>query len=204
MAKQTELKYYKWEKSNPFEEVNEKKGAHAMRYNYIASAFCCFECWWVNGWEKYSKTEGTTWMQFFEKHKEPQSVFESLEAALIAYGFALDEEWCSCACKRYTLYLCEHAHLERFYKPQFSIVPADELPSYYKWYKGEAQNPYKYYSDIKKGVYANMWWELEHGHFMSTENLQISSQQWHEFVQGKIDRVADADKERYWQSYNGK
>ena len=204
-ANEQEMRYYKGEKSNPFEEINEKQGAHAERYNYIAGWFWNFECWWALGWDKYKGVEGTTWMYFFEQHKEPQKEFKSLEAALVAFGFALDEEWCSCACKRYITYLYNNAHLERFYKPLFNIVPADELPSYYKWYKGENSNPYKYYSDIERGVLANMWWELEHGHYMATENLQISSQQWHSFVQGKIDRVAGANKEaqqKHWESYN--
>ena len=49
MAKQTELKYYKGEKSNPFEEINEKQGLHAMRYNQLASLLWYFEYYWEHG-----------------------------------------------------------------------------------------------------------------------------------------------------------
>lgn len=204
MAKE-QLKYYKGEKSNPFEEVNETQGAWCQRYNRIASAFWNFECWWANGWEKYRKIEGTTWLYFFEQYKEPQSEFESFEDALVGYGFALKEEWCNNACKRYTLLLYDNAQLERFYKPLFNIVTEDELPSYYKWYKGEGQNPYKNILNTEKGRKANMWWELEHGHFMGTDNLHISNKQWQEHVQQKIERVAGAsadEQQRYWDSYN--
>lgn len=50
-------RYYKGERTNPFEEINDKQGAWCMRYNEIAAMFWYVEYYWVNGAEKYSKLE---------------------------------------------------------------------------------------------------------------------------------------------------
>ncbi|MDO4930090.1 MAG: hypothetical protein Q4E59_03040 [Bacteroidales bacterium] len=159
-----DLRYYKGEKSNPFEEVNEKQGAWCNRYNPIASAFWFFEYHWANGWSKYSKLEVRRSDLYFEAHKEPQKDFSSLEDALCAFVYSINDSWAQTSCSRWCTYLHENGTKERFYKPAGSYVPADEVPSYLHWYRGEGANPFEFTNSTK-----SFWWGFEYAWYKSSE-----------------------------------
>lgn len=172
-----ELKYYKGEASNPYEETNDKQGLWCQRYNDTASMLWCFEYHWANGWGKYSQLEERNPSYYFELHKEPQKEFGSILEALQAFALHSYSGALRNGSKRWVQYVYEHGMAERFYKPLHNIVPAKEVPSYLHWYHGEAQNPY----NLDPQGTRSFWWDFERGWYTSAEEL--SQKAWEEYLQ---------------------
>ena len=172
-----ELKYYKGEAENPFEEVNEQQGAWCMRYNQVASMLWFFEYHWANGWEKYSKLSPQNKSYYFELYKQPQKQFATIFEALHAFAQHSYTGILRNGSMRWVKYVYEHATLERFYKPTYNVVPADEVPSYLHWYRGEEHNPYTHEPNTStKGF----WWDFEFNWYKSAEKL--GEQQWKQYL----------------------
>lgn len=175
MAKQ-ELKYYKGEKNNPFEEINEKQGAYAMRYNQLASLLWFFEYYWQHGWAGYKKLEDRLECYFFEAIPKPQEEFESLEDALAAFSSYNGTGWLH-GCKDWAVYVYENALHERFYKPQCQIVPKDDVPKYLLYWDGSTWNKWRAQSTTK-GSGRSMWWNFEAGWYRMTPKELRTEANW--------------------------
>lgn len=173
-----ELKYYHGEASNPYEEINEQQGAHCMRYNAVASMLWDFEYHWANGWDKYSKLPAPrNQSYYFELHKQPQKDFATIQDALQSFAFEPYSGILRNGSLRWLQYVYDHAMLERFYKPIYNVVPADEIPSYLHWYRGEEQNPYRHEpNNSTKGF----WWGFEQGWYKTAEKL--GKQEWEQYL----------------------
>lgn len=152
-------RYYKGEHTNPFEEVNDKQGAWCMRYNEIAAMFWYVEYYWVNGAEKYSKLEERNPAYFFEKYKEPQKEFANIIDAILEFStHSFAHKLIKNGCKLWIEYLYKHGIEERFYSPQFEVTK--DYPIYFRWYKGEATNPFSYLKSNTE-INAGFWWDFE-------------------------------------------
>lgn len=173
-----ELKYYHGEASNPYEEINEQQGAHCMRYNAVASMLWDFEYHWANGWAKYSKLPAPrNQSYYFEMYKQPQKQFATIFEALHAFAQHSYTGILSNGCKRWLQYVYDHAMQERFYKPIFNVVPADEIPTYLHWYRGEEHNPYNHEPNTSTKYF---WWDFEYNWYKCTEKL--GEQVWEEYL----------------------
>ena len=161
----TKYLYYKGELTNPFEEINDKQGAWCERYNDTASMLWCFEYHWANGWAKYSQLEERNTSYYFELHKEPQKEFGSILEALQAFALHSYSGALKNGSKRWVQYVYENGMAERFYKPLHNIVPATEVPSYLRWYHGEAQDPYT----LDTRGTRSFWWDFERNWYTTTE-----------------------------------
>lgn len=163
-----EYKYYKQgQESNPYLEITETQGAHAMRFNIVAVEFWFFEFHWANGWSKFCKLEEKAPDLYFEQFKEPQKEFANIDDALEAffnYKHGSNYPFLNNSCKRWRSYLYEHGMEERFYTPLHTIIPTESLPAYLHWYKGESQNPHIYTNSPKR-----FWWDFESVWFAETE-----------------------------------
>ena len=171
-------RYYKGEKDNPFEEINENQGAWCNRYNQIASVLWFFEYHWVNGLDKYNKLPDRIDGLYFTSNSDPLKEFDSLETALCAFIFSLNYPWAGTTCRRWCNYIYENALNERFFKPLGHIVPANEMPSYLKYYHGEIDKPIEYL-----GTQKYIFWDLELNWYKNAE------------------RITKSDFERYREAY---
>lgn len=190
MAKQVELKYYKGEKSNPFEEVNEKQGAWCQRYNAVASILWWFEYHWTNGWEAYRKLEEQHPSYYFELHKEPQKEFESLEDALAVFVFEshLHYPLHNVSSRAWQQYIYQNAWHERFYKGVYNVLPKEDVPAYLLYYHGEGADPYQYRSDTR-GAAKSFWWGFEMAWY--TSNNKHSKERFEEHLHGYLMRNSE-------------
>ncbi len=171
------LKYYKGEASNPYEETNEKQGLWCQRYNAVASMLWDFEYHWANGWDKYSKLVGRNPSYYFELHKQPQKEFSNIQQALQAFSMQAYSGLLANGSARWLQYVYDHAMQERFYKPVYNVVPADEVPAYLHWYKGEAQNPFQHEpASSTKGF----WWDFEANWYKRADKL--GKQEWEQYL----------------------
>ncbi|MCM1439496.1 MAG: hypothetical protein NC131_09910 [Roseburia sp.] len=185
----TKYLYYKGERTNPFEEVNDQQGAWCERYNDTASMLWCFEYHWANGWAKYSQLEERNPSYYFELHKEPQKEFGNILEALQAFALHSYSGILHNGCLRWVQYVYEHGMAERFYKPLYNVVPAKEVPSYLRWYHGEAQNPY----DLDQRGTRSFWWNFERGWYTTAEDL--SQKAWEEYLRSWfINRVWNSSR----------
>lgn len=182
-----ELKYYHGEASNPYEEINEQQGAHCMRYNTVASMLWDFEYHWANGWAKYSKLPAPRNISlYFEQHKQPQKDFANIQEALQAFAFANPYSGIlQYGSPRWLQYVYDNAMLERFYKPLFNVVPADEVPSYLHWYKGEEQNPYTHEPSTSTKAF---WWGFEYNWYKTADQLneQAFTKHLHDYIASRM------------------
>lgn len=183
-----ELKYYHGEASNPYEEINEQQGAHCMRYNTVASMLWDFEYHWANGWAKYSKLPAPRNISlYFEQHKQPQKDFPNIQEALQAFAFANPYSGIlQYGSPRWLQYVYDNAMLERFYKPLFNVVPADEAPSYLHWYKGESENPYTHQPSTSTKAF---WWNFEYNWYKQAEKL--GEKEWQDYLHSWFVRSYD-------------
>lgn len=183
-----ELKYYHGEAENPYMEVNETQGAWCMRYNDTAAMLWDFEYWWANGWDKYSKLVGKNRAYFFELHKQPQKEYANMQEAL--YDFAGDNYSGILyrGCPRWVQYVYDNAHKERFYKPVHNVVPADEIPSYLHWYRGEEKCPY---NNEPSGSTKGFWWDFEYWWYKTTEHQ--SKEAWLAYLHSWFVRCCDTN-----------
>ena len=181
-----ELKYYHGEASNPYEEINDQQGAWCMRYNTVASMLWDFEYHWANGWAKYSKLPAPrNQSNYFEQHKQPQKDFANILEALQSFAQSAYSGILRNGSARWLQYLYDNAMQERFYKPVFNVVPADNIPSYLHWYKGEAHNPYTHEpSNSTKGF----WWDFEYNWYKSADKLgkQLWEQYLHDYMASRM------------------
>ena len=180
MAKQTELKYYKGEKSNPFEEINEKQGLHAMRYNQLASLLWYFEYYWEHGWKGLQKLENVPTHVFFGGIPEPQKQFSSFEDALVAFASSQYTGWLN-GCMDWVLYVYEHAQEERFYQPQCQIVLKEELPKYLLYWDGSTFCRWKLQSTTK-GTARSFWWDFESIWYRNTPRKKRTEAGWRQYL----------------------
>lgn len=183
------LKYYHGEASNPYEEINEQQGAHCMRYNTVASMLWDFEYHWANGWDKYSKLKQRNRSYYFELYKQPQKQFANIQEAIHAFSQHAYSGILEYGSPRWLQYVYDNAMRERFYKPIYNVVPADEIPSYLHWYKGEEQNPYTHEPSTSTKAF---WWSFEYNWFKKAEQLgkQAFTQHLHDYI---ASRMPDTD-----------
>ena len=180
MAKQTELKYYKGEKSNPFEEINEKQGLHAMRYNQLASLLWYFEYYWEHGRKGLQKLENVPTHVFFGGIPEPQKQFSSFEDALVAFASSQYTGWLN-GRMHWVLYVYEHAQEERFYQPQCQIVLKEELPKYLLYWDGSTFCRWKLQSTTK-GTARSFWWDFESSWYRNTPRKKRTEAGWRQYL----------------------
>ena len=185
MAKE-QLKYYKGEKSNPFEEVNETQGAWCQRYNRIASILWFFEYHWENGWETYRKLEPRLNCYYFEFYPQPQRTFKTLESALEAFASYTSSDLL-CGCKDWAVYLYENAMQERFYEPACQIVLKKDVPKYLLYWNGTTWNEWQYKSN-QKSVGCSYWWNFEYKWYSNTPNTERTEANWQKYLQEYIMR----------------
>lgn len=180
-----ELKYYHGEASNPYEETTDKQGLWCMRYNQVASMLWDFEYHWANGWAKYSKLEQRNQSWYFEQHKQPQKDFASIQQALQAFAQQPTSGLLYNGSPRWLQYVYDNAMLERFYKPTFHVVPADEVPSYLNWYKGESENPYRHEPQNSTKAF---WWGFEYDWYKTAGQLnqQAFTQHLHDYIASRM------------------
>ena len=181
-----ELKYYHGESSNPYEEVTETQGLHCQRYNVVASMLWCFEYHWANGWSKYKQLQCRNRNIYFEVHPQPQKDFANIQEALRAFSIGSHAGLLRNGSPRWLQYVYDNAMRERFYKPTYNIVPADEVPAYLHWYKGEADSPYQHEpANSTKGF----WWNFEMNWYRCADT--ISETAWNEYLHGWLVRCFD-------------
>lgn len=185
-----ELKYYKGEASNPYEEINDQQGLWCERYNEVASMLWDFEYHWANGWAKYSKLPAPrNQSYYFELYPQPQKQFTTIQDALQAFSQHSYTGILANGSARWLQYVYDHAMQERFYKPLYNVVPADEIPSYLRWYKGEVRNPYQH--EPAKSTKA-FWWNFEQGWYKTAERL--GKQKWEQYLHDYIaSRIPESD-----------
>lgn len=172
-----EYKYYHGETANPFNEVNDQQGLWCMRYNEVAAMLWDFEYHWANGWDKYSKLKGRNPAYYFELYKQPQQSFKNMQEALQRFAQDNYSHLLYLGSPRWVQYVYDNAMDERFYQPTFNVVPADEIPSYLHWYKGEANNPYTHERpDSTKGF----WWNFEFNWYKCAKKL--GRQEWKDYL----------------------
>lgn len=186
MAKQTELKYYKGEKNNPFEMIDEQQGLHTMRYNQLASLLWYFEYYWEHGWEGLQKLDDVPTQVFFEAIPEPQKRYSSLEEALVAFASWQHTGWLY-GCKDWVLYMYEHAMEERFYQPQCQIVPKEELPKYLLYWDGSTYCRWLQQSTTK-GTSRSFWWYFESSWYRDTPRKERTKAGWRQYLQDYLMR----------------
>lgn len=185
-----ELKYYKGEASNPYEEINDKQGLWCERYNEVASMLWDFEYHWANGWAKYSKLPAPrNQSYYFELYPQPQKQFATIQDALQAFSQHSYTGILANGSARWLQYVYDHAMQERFYKPLYNVVPADEIPSYLRLYKGEVRNPYQH--EPAKST-KSFWWNFEQGWYKTAEKL--GKQEWEQYLHDYIaSRIPESD-----------
>lgn len=189
------LKYYKGETSNPYEEINEKQGAWCNRYNPIASAMWFFEYHWVNGLDKYKLLPIRRQDNYFKLYKNPQKEFDSLDSALCAFVFSVNELWGGTNCKRWCNYLYENAMQERFFSPVGHVVPTKDVPAYLVYYRGEIEPPMRY-KNTAKGIL----WNVEFGWYKFTEQIsQASFEEYREAYLMRSTKYTDKQSKEYKQ-----
>lgn len=199
-----ELKYYHGEKENPYNEVNDQQGLWCERYNEVAAMLWDFEYHWANGWDKYSKLVGHNAALYFEKHKQPQKDFKTIQEALQAFAMYIYSQPLYLGSPRWVKHIYDNAMQERFYKPQYNIVPAADIPGYLHWYKGESANPYTHEPATST---KRFWWEFEQGWYKTADTLSEQAFKQHLrnwFVNrcwGKSSPISEAQQQEYMAAY---
>lgn len=189
MIDMAKMLYYKGEKSNPFEEINEKQGAHAMRYNQLASLLWYFEYYWEHGWKGLQKLEDVPTQVFFEAIPEPQKQYSSFEDALVAFASWQHTGWLK-GCMDWVLYVYEHALEERFYQPQCQIVPKEELPKYLLYWDGSTFCRWKLQSTTK-GTARSFWWDFESSWYRDTPRKERTEAGWMQYLREYLMRNSE-------------
>lgn len=174
-------KYYKGEKANPFEEVNEKQGGHAMRYNQLASLLWFFEYYWQHGWKGLSKLDDAPTLVFFEIVPEPQKQYSNFEDALAEFGSWKSTGWLY-GCRDWVFYVYENAYKERFYNPITQILPPKELPTFLLYWDGTTYNRWEATQTTKSNA-RSFWWNFESSWYRLTPNGQHTEAGWQQYLQ---------------------
>lgn len=183
---QNRLKYYKGEKSNPFEEINETQGAAAFRYNQLASLLWFFEYYWQHGWAGYKKLEDGLVQVMFEAIPKPQEEFESFEDALAEFASYSSNGWLH-GSKDWALYIYENALHERFYQPQCQILPKESVPKYLRYWDGSTWNKWRLQSTAK-GSGCSHWWDFEANWYRMTPKELRTEANWRQQLEEYVMR----------------